>query len=358
MHDTYFLGSATAKGFVTSFGDVIKREGMFTYILKGGAGTGKSSLMKKVACETEEHEPIVTFHCSSDPDSLDAVVLTKSNVAIVDGTSPHVFDPIIPGVNQKIVNLGDHWDDKMLKANKEQIVKAVLANKSSLDRARRFTSALSNILSDTCHIGADSMLYKKAESFLDRFKKKLLPKKNGGAGKAEYFQLSALTRYGYMTYTQTYDGFDEIYYLKDDYFAATDYILKAVSNEALARGFDVVCCPCQLFNCENYEHLLIPELSVAIVSASPLTNIPLKDGKIINASRFYDKKLITLKKARLKLNKNTCAGLLKETADTLDTAKIIHDEIEKYYIGAMDFAKIDEISDKILQEIRDVQSQA
>lgn len=352
MSETYFLGSSTAQGFRTTFDNVIKDEGIFTYILKGGAGTGKSSLMKKAADEFENYEHVVRYHCSSDPDSLDAVVLTESGVAIVDGTSPHVFDPIIPGVSQKIVNLGDHWDSQKLMKNKEQIVSAVNANRSALDRAKRFTAALSNIFSDTYHIGSDSMLYKKAESFIGRFKKKILNKRGSGTGKTDLLQLSALTRYGYMTFTETLEDYFDIYYLKDDYFAASDFILKSVAAEASARSFDIICCPCQLFNCESYEHLLIPEMGIAIVGSNPMTNISPENGKIINAARFYDKKAIAQKKVRLKLNKTTCANLCKETADTLDNAKVIHDEIEKYYIDAMDFEKINEITEAIFIEIK------
>ncbi|MDO5125426.1 MAG: ATPase [Ruminococcus sp.] len=352
MSETYFLGSSTANGFVTTFDSIIKDEKMFTYILKGGAGTGKSSLMKKVANEVENYEHVLRYHCSSDPDSLDAVVLTESGVVIVDGTAPHVFDPIIPGVNQKIVNLGDYWNEDLLKANKENIVNAINANKSALDRARRFTAALTNIFSDTCHIGSDSLLYKKTESFISRFKKKILPKKGNGTGKTSLFQLSALTRYGYLTYTETLDDYFDIYYLKDEYYAATDFILKAVAVEATARNFDVIISPCQLFAYENYEHLLIPELGIAIVGANPMTNLCLDNGKIINASRFYDKKLIAQKKSRLKLNKTTYADLCKETAYTLENAKIIHDEIEKYYIEAMNFDKINEITENIISEIK------
>lgn len=354
MSETYFLGSSTAQGFHTTFDKIIKDPDVFTYILKGGAGTGKSSLMKKAADEFENSEHVIRFHCSSDPDSLDAIVLTESGVAIVDGTAPHVFDPIVPGVNQKIVNLGDHWDSGKLKENKEQIITVINANKSSLDRAKRYISALSNIFADTYHIGSDSMLYKKTESFINRFKKKLLPKKGNGTGKTELYQLSALTRYGYMTFTETLKDYLDVYYLKDEYFAASDFILKAVAAEAAARKFDVICCPCQLFNCENYEHLLIPELGIAIVSSNPMNSISPDNGKIINAMRFYDKKTVAAKKVRLKLNKTTCANLCKETADTLNNAKTIHDEIEKYYINAMDFDEINKITDKIFQEIREI----
>lgn len=353
MSETYFLGSSTAQGFRTTFDNVIKDEGIFTYILKGGAGTGKSSLMKKAANEFENYEHVIRYHCSSDPDSLDAVVLTESGVAIVDGTAPHVFDPIIPGINQKIINLGDHWDNKKLIQNKDEIVDAIIANKSALDRAKRFTSALSNIFSDTYQIGSDSMLYKKTESFIGRFKKKILPKRGNGTGKTKLLQLSALTRYGYMTFTETLEDYFDIYYLKDDYFAASDFILKAIASEASSRNIDVICCPCQLLNCESYEHLLLPEIGIAIVGSNPMTNIAPDNGKIINAARFYDKKTVAQKKIRLKLNKTTCENLCKETAVTLDNAKIIHDEIEKYYIEAMDFDKINEITETIFNEIKE-----
>ena len=100
MSEVYFLGAMTANGFSTEFGRIMEKDGVFTYILKGAAGTGKSSLMKKIAQHFENTQHIRRFYCSSDPDSLDAVYLDGSQTAIVDGTAPHVFDPIVPGVDQ------------------------------------------------------------------------------------------------------------------------------------------------------------------------------------------------------------------------------------------------------------------
>ena len=36
------------------------------------------------------------MHCSSDNNSLDGVVIPAINVALLDGTAPHVVDPKIP----------------------------------------------------------------------------------------------------------------------------------------------------------------------------------------------------------------------------------------------------------------------
>ena len=49
MNNTFFLGSSGTSGFKTDFGKIINKPGYYTYILKGGPGTGKSTLMKKIA---------------------------------------------------------------------------------------------------------------------------------------------------------------------------------------------------------------------------------------------------------------------------------------------------------------------
>ena len=65
-------------------------------------GTGKSTLLKKIAKEFCEIDDVCIYYCSSDPNSLDAVILKKAKVIIVDGTAPHTFDPVYPGVSQII----------------------------------------------------------------------------------------------------------------------------------------------------------------------------------------------------------------------------------------------------------------
>jgi len=88
MSEKYFLGAMTQNGFSTEFGKIMADKEYFTFILKGGAGTGKSSLMKKIAAEFEPTEDVTRFYCSSDPASLDAIVLHTSKAIICDGTAP------------------------------------------------------------------------------------------------------------------------------------------------------------------------------------------------------------------------------------------------------------------------------
>ena len=87
----YFLGANAPDGFYSLYPELIDLErARAVYILKGGPGCGKSSLMRRVAQAMEEKGASVEYiACSGDPDSLDAVVFPALNTAIVDGTAPH-----------------------------------------------------------------------------------------------------------------------------------------------------------------------------------------------------------------------------------------------------------------------------
>ena len=80
----FYLGANSPTGFYSLYDQLLEPEQAETiYILKGGPGCGKSSLMRRVA------QAVEYIACSGDPDSLDAVVFPALNTAIVDGTAPH-----------------------------------------------------------------------------------------------------------------------------------------------------------------------------------------------------------------------------------------------------------------------------
>ena len=95
----FFLGASTPGGFVSRYDQLGSPEdGWRQYLIKGGPGTGKSTLMKRVARQLDRRcGPIQYIHCSSDVDSLDALVLPQARVAVCDATPPHVLEPQYPG---------------------------------------------------------------------------------------------------------------------------------------------------------------------------------------------------------------------------------------------------------------------
>ena len=94
-HIEYFLGANSPSGFYSLYDQLLPPErARAIYILKGGPGCGKSTLMRKVAAWAQEAGLETEYIlCSGDPDSLDALILPGRAVAIVDGTAPHMVVP-------------------------------------------------------------------------------------------------------------------------------------------------------------------------------------------------------------------------------------------------------------------------
>lgn len=92
----YFLGANSPAGFYSLYSELLPPEtANAIYILKGGPGCGKSTLMRRVAQQAAQAgEAVEYILCSGDPDSLDAVVLPRLGAALVDGTAPHGTAPL------------------------------------------------------------------------------------------------------------------------------------------------------------------------------------------------------------------------------------------------------------------------
>ena len=75
----FFLGANSPYGFISIFNNLYyPEEDWFAYIIKGGPGTGKSTLMKKLAKEANLRGiNTELIYCSSDPSSLDAVIFPQ-----------------------------------------------------------------------------------------------------------------------------------------------------------------------------------------------------------------------------------------------------------------------------------------
>lgn len=351
MSEKYFLGAVSGGRFRTEFEDLIRDSSRFTYILKGGAGTGKSTMMKRIAEHFEKTHRIIRFCCSSDPSSLDAVVIPELNSAVCDGTAPHVFEPIYPGICQKYLDLGRFWDSGKLLKDKEKIISAADRNRSLLARAQRFTSAAADICSDTCQLGCDCLLGEKTEAFVKRFEKRLLGRHGSGTGEKRLLRLTALTEHGFLTMNETLSMASDRYILHDELFAASDYLLSRLADEAISRGYDVILSPEQMLSDAGYQHLIIPEISAALIGGRYADSSLAEGAKRINLMRFYDKKALSDRRMRLRMNRAAADDLTSEAAVTIRTAKSVHDELESFYIAAMDFSKLNELTEKVIEEI-------
>ncbi|MFD2922466.1 PRK06851 family protein [Halobacillus naozhouensis] len=88
-----FFGASTPEG-VTDYIPNLTEDLNKRYFIKGRAGTGKSTILKKIAAAGENlGYDVEIYHCGFDPVSLDMVIVRELGFCIFDSTDPHEYFP-------------------------------------------------------------------------------------------------------------------------------------------------------------------------------------------------------------------------------------------------------------------------
>lgn len=347
MIQNYFLGSNSPEGFRSYFSDMLRKEGYYTYILKGGPGTGKSTLMKKIAAAFDDDTDL--YHCSSDVKSLDAVVMNKRKIIITDGTSPHCEDPDYPGIYQEIIDLGTCLNKEKLKKNRDTITELFKQNKEYHTRATRYIQSGASLNKNIFSIAESSLDTEKTDKYACKLCEKLFRSKNDTKIHSEIRTISAFTASGYSTLTLSDDY--NINIIADDDASAADRIIRQISAYASHSGYMSYISMCHAFSNEICEHIIIPELKTAFLSSNHINRYDQETCTTINAGKFYNKKLLSSKKIFTSFNKKVTDSIYAEVALSVKTALDIHNEIEKYYIDSLNTERLNEITEMLISRI-------
>jgi len=351
---SFFLGANTPGGFYSLFDELYEPEnGWRLYIIKGGPGTGKSSLMKKIAAEADKRGYFCErIYCSSDPGSLDGVIIPSLKISVADGTSPHVLEPLYPGVSEEIVDLGAFRNDKKLREYSSEIIRLTKENKAKHSECARFLNAAGGALMDIVKIAAGALDIEKIESFISHIAQREFGAGSGGPGRIKRRFLSAVTPDGISLFEGTADALAEKrIILHDDTGLPSGIITGALCEAAAANGYDVIKCLCPLSPDTKADHIIIPELSLGIFTSNRFHTLESETAKTVQCSRFLVKNEMRLHKNRLSFTKRAYNEMIAEALSKQKEAKAIHDELEKYYISAMDFDVLGEYSEKLIREI-------
>jgi hypothetical protein len=351
----YFLGANTPAGFYSLFDELYfpHFDGRL-FVIKGGPGTGKSSVMKKVALEAENRGMTVErIYCSSDPSSLDAVLIDEIKTAVADGTSPHVIEPKYPGAVEEIVNLGECWDSSFLRINREGIIEKSFECASYHKRCVRFLKAYEALETDSRRLVFPSVDVKKLSDYAERLCIRLFPSDGGKKqGRVTRRFLSAVTPEGITLFEESVkDLCDRIICFEDEYGVCSALFMNFVLKNALKNGFDAVVCPCVTNPKKKIDHIIFPEKRLCFVSENSSHAFTAEKERTVSYKRFTDTALVRKHSARLRFNSRAATELLDEAVMSLANAKSVHDELEKYYVSAMDFDLVHNMAQKLLDDI-------
>lgn len=348
----YFLAANSCEGFVSYFKECYDvNEGWKAYIIKGGPGTGKSSFMKFLASKAEEKGvEVELFPCSSDPDSLDAVIFPQKKTVIMDGTAPHTVDPDFPGVCETILNFSDFWRKNILEQNVKEIINATNRNKQLHLSASRYIRALGNLMEDNLRIANSATDKGKAADFADKLCRQYIPQNSGKGCEWQRF-LSGITPKGVVFYGKSLpENCRNTVIIEDEFGGVADTVLRKIRAYALHNGYEVITVKNAFLPSGLIDHIVIPKLSLCFLRESEYSHFA-TDIRRIHSRRFLNVSQLSKSRERLKFNQKAIRQLLLTACALLSEAKSVHDEMEMYYISAMDFPRLTEFANKFAEDL-------
>ena len=345
-----FAASNSCRGFKNYYGEIFTDPRIERlYVIKGGPGTGKSHFMRTVARRARERGYTVTeYLCSSDPASLDGLLLFKEGaptVGFLDGTPPHVYEPVLPGVREEILNLGEFWDFNALSRQREGIASMI----------KQKAAAYGNAYSALSAAGAmDEISDALTEPWVSRDRlralaTRLLKDQPKGEG---YVAIPALRRGVSMTGKHTLHSFEaaarSLLMAEDAYgmgYRLTDVMLeisRACGHQVLVSYHPV------------YPHkvdgLFYPttRLCVLVGEGNPPEGIPTRS---LSLRRYADVQAFRALRGELRRTLSLREQMVDVALDHLAVAATHHFELEKIYSSAMDFSAKEAFTERFCEEL-------
>ena len=340
VYDT-FTAANSESGFYSLFEDITGDRSLSrVYLIKGGPGSGKSTLMKRLA-ESFTDETVERIHCSSDPKSLDGVFLRDRGIAVVDATAPHSRDMTVPGAFESLIDLSRFWDERRLAGHREQIA-GLFA---------RISAAYKPVYSWLRAAGAlDRMRGELIEGYFDdakaeRYAARTVREHAYGEGRAERRFLSEA---GGVRFSA--DALCDGYVVIDGEPYAADRFLRFARAELEGTAHIAILSP--LCPERRMEGLILKKARLGIF----LSSAGVAEDKVIkhiNARAFIDGERRAEVKNKLAFAKKLTAELTAAAAaKELSEIKALHDELEKYYVAAMDFEALNGYTEEIIDKIK------
>lgn len=342
MTDKRYYAACNGKdGFVSMFDDLFFCDTMKRrYIIKGGPGCGKSTLMKRIANRAEKlgYDTEVYF-CSSDITSLDGVIINDIGVCIFDATAPHSYDCKAPGCTDTLVNLGTFWDDDKLNENAETVKLLNLLKADNYRNAYKILEASGHIYDNLKSYYRKHLLNEKMRKAAISYCKRLKSDKISVKKRI----VTSISAEGVFTETAFCENAKLAYYIDDNICCGPEFLKIIAEN---ARSEITVCL--SPFDTSAPEAVYFENSGILFTTNKNLCkNV---EKRTVHSSRFYDGE-IKNNKSKIGFEKKCVKELISHACEYFKSAKNAHIEIEKIYSSAIDFAAVDKWSADFISEI-------
>ncbi|KRQ87116.1 ATP-dependent RecD-like DNA helicase [Caloramator mitchellensis] len=349
----YYLASAnTSAGFVNYF-DYVLRDAQRVYIIKGGPGTGKSTFMRLIGEDLLKEGMSVDFvYCSADKDSLDAIVVNDLNVVIVDGTAPHVIDPKYPGAVERLLDFGEYWDIDYLRSRKEIIkfyIDEIENQYKSFFKHMKNAKGIHDKWEKEYLKGMD---FKKADEITEKLINEVVRGRTHKKSKEWHRFAGAMTPQGQVCfYENLTQDIKNRYIVKGRPGTGKSTMTKKIAQAALNSGYDVEFYHCA-FDPSSIDMIVIRELDFALLDGTaPHVFDPHGNDKLVDMFECINTEIVHEDKEPIKAIEQEYAEEIGKAKKIYSNIKQLHDELEKYYINAMDFNNVNALRIRITKTL-------
>lgn len=335
----FFLGANSDNGFVSFFESAMaETPDRESWLLKGGPGCGKSTLMSRLGAALEAEEYI---YCSSDPDSLDGVLLPGDKL-VLDATAPHVLDTPFPGAAGGYILPPTPLDRAGLAAKLPQLRGLKARAAVCYQGAYRLLGAAGMLERQLRAAVAPALpterLARRAAGICERE----LPRKMGRGLLKKRF-LDGYTPEGWRHLDGTVETLAErVYDLRDDW-GLGESMLRQLRDTALERGYTVCACHSPL-EPERLRHLLIPEAGLAFVTSDSRSSFSGTPWRRLRLESYLGAPRFKGLRREVKELRRQISELEQGATEYLRMAKELHDRMEQLYRPHLDIPALEQLA--------------
>jgi len=265
----YYASANTARGFVSFFEDNVTEVDRF-YILKGGSGEFKSTLMKRLGINWYlKGYDIEYIHCASDEIEVEAMIIPALKLAVVDGEVGYIANTRACGAAGEIISLESPAASRDSQADESIISQSRGKIQEYYKKAYEQLQKALGIHDEWEKIYLSGIDFSKLDVIADNAIKKFLSDMNlkkEGIIKNRFF--------GGLTYKGSIDFVADLtrdlgkrYFIKGRPGSGKSTLLGKIADAAHEKGFDVEIYRCVL-DPRSIDMVIVRELDFAVFDST------------------------------------------------------------------------------------------